>query len=297
MIGRISLSQWAIFDAVIEHGGYYKAAKALNRSHSSLHHAVAKIQQQLGVDLLVIDGKTPVLTKIGEVIHRRAKRLLQESLEIEELAVKLSRGWESEITVAVENIFPKSLLQPALKHFHKTNHITRLRILDVVLSGAMEMIETAEADIVITPIVPSGFIGTPLLTVTLLPFAHKDHPLNKMAQPATQRDLIEHLQIVIKDTGTVARKMPTGWLRAEKRWTVSDFYHAREILLSGDGFCWMPEHFLKTSCPDHQIKQIQTEGELARAATLYLVTSKGENAGPGVELLARLIREEARRGL
>ncbi|WP_169569763.1 LysR family transcriptional regulator [Sneathiella limimaris] len=290
---KISLTQWTLFNAVMEEGGYLKAAKKLNRSHSSLHHAVAKLQDQLGVELLKVEGKQPVLTEIGEVVLRRTKQLVQEAQDIETLAAQLNKGWESEITLAVENIFPKSRLHPILKAFSGDNRISRLRILDVVLMGAAETIQNRSADLVISPILPSGYVGTPLLSIELFPFAHKDHPLNTQDNPATQKELAASLQIVIKDTASQETDSRFGWLKSEKRWTVSDFYHAREILKTGEGFCWAPAHILEPDVSNGLLKPIATAEELSRIVPLYLVEPKAETAGPGVQLLAKLIREKA----
>jgi DNA-binding transcriptional LysR family regulator len=292
-ISKITLSQWTMFDAVIREGGYLKAAAKLNRSHSSLHHAVNKLQQQLGVTLLEVHGKQPVLTATGQVVHRRAQQLLKDVADLETLARQLNQGWESEITIAVENIFPKSLLHPVLKKFNAANLNSRLKILDVVLGGAVEAIENATANLVITPILPQGYLGTQLITLELRPYAHRNHILNQQPDPVSQKELANTLQIVIKDTATNETKTPFGWLRAEKRWTVSDFYHALEILKIGDGFCWAPAHLFAREIETGEIKAIPTEGNLSRAATLYLVEPKPDARGPGVSLLADLIREEA----
>lgn len=49
---KSTFEQWRIFQAVVDCGGYAQAAEALNKSQSSLNHAVAKLQQSLGVALL-----------------------------------------------------------------------------------------------------------------------------------------------------------------------------------------------------------------------------------------------------
>ena len=41
---KTTLEQWRILQAVVDHGGYAKAADYLNKSQSSLNHAVAKLQ-------------------------------------------------------------------------------------------------------------------------------------------------------------------------------------------------------------------------------------------------------------
>ena len=39
---KTTLEQWRILQAVVDHDGYAKAAQALNKSQSSLNHAVSQ---------------------------------------------------------------------------------------------------------------------------------------------------------------------------------------------------------------------------------------------------------------
>jgi transcriptional regulator, LysR family len=55
-VQKDTLEQWRIFQAVVEQGGYAQAAEKLNKSQSSLNHAIAKLQQTLGVALLEVRG-------------------------------------------------------------------------------------------------------------------------------------------------------------------------------------------------------------------------------------------------
>ena len=64
---KSTLEQWRIFQAVVEFGGYAQAAEKLNKSQSSLNHAVAKLQLTLGVALLEVRGRKASLTEEGEV--------------------------------------------------------------------------------------------------------------------------------------------------------------------------------------------------------------------------------------
>ena len=61
-IPRTPLEQWTVLQAIVECGGVAQGAAALHRSQSALSYAVARLQAQLGVDLLVPDGRRMVLT-------------------------------------------------------------------------------------------------------------------------------------------------------------------------------------------------------------------------------------------
>ena len=69
---KTTLEQWRILQAVVDHGGYAKAADYLNKSQSSLNHAVTKLQNLLDVQLLEVKGRKAFLTPAGELCDGRS---------------------------------------------------------------------------------------------------------------------------------------------------------------------------------------------------------------------------------
>src|SRR6266481_1493395 len=96
---RIPLGQWRALVAVVEKGGYAKAAAALHNSQSSVTYGVQKLESQIA-------GRRAELTPTGELLYRRARYLLDEAAALEQSAQRLSAGLEAEVRVAVEVIFP-----------------------------------------------------------------------------------------------------------------------------------------------------------------------------------------------
>ena len=292
---KSTFTQWQVFNAVIDHGGYLQAAEKLNRSHSSLHHAVQKLQEQLGVTLLTVEGKKVRPTAIGEVMRRRSAQLLVDAKDLEQLAQTARAGWETEIIIAVDGIYPKALLMDVLGQFNERGHGTRLKLDSVILNGAAEAIRTAAADMVISPIVPQGYLGTALLSVSLIPLARHDHPLVTTQIPVEPRDLHRSLQIVISDRMKSEGRDAVGWLKSEQRWTVSDFHQARDVILSGSGFCWLPIHMVEDDIKSGALRPLNMRERLERVVPLSLVIPTPEKLGPAGKLLADLFRASADR--
>jgi hypothetical protein len=51
-MSRVTLAQWKMLAAVVDHGGFARAAEAVYKSPSTLNHAVQKLEEQLGVQAL-----------------------------------------------------------------------------------------------------------------------------------------------------------------------------------------------------------------------------------------------------
>lgn len=282
---KSTLEQWRILQSVVDFGGYAKAAEKLNKSQSSLNHAVAKLQSQLGITLLEVKGRKAYLTKAGETMLRRSRQLMQNVEDLECLADTLNKGWEPEITLAVEILYNKQCLYNLLQEFQPLSRGSRINIRDEVISGSAEAIQNKSADIVITNIVPQGYMANTLDSVEMIALCGSNNEL--ISNNAIRLDeLANHLQIVISDSGKGKSKQ--GWLKAEQRWTVSNFHEAVTILKSGLGFCWLPKHFAQPFIANHELRTIDLIDHTKRIIPVNLIVPDRDNAGPGTLLLEKM---------
>ncbi|UTP72371.1 LysR family transcriptional regulator [Alteromonas sp. LMIT006] len=285
---KTTLEQWRILQAVVDYDGYAKAAQALNKSQSSLNHAVAKLQSVLGVQLLEIRGRKAYLTEAGEVMLRRSRYLTENVESLENLAENINQEWEPEITLAVDLAFDRNLLYPALQQFIPESRGSRLKIIDTVLTGTIDAITEHWADLVISHQVPVGYLGEPLVDMPFVAVCHPQHAIARMPSPIDAEALMQHCQIVIKDTSNKPQEQ-SGWLRSENRWTVSQFDTAIDLLLQQIGFCWLPLHKVSKYIENDELYVLNINGSTHKRLSSYLITPQPDNIGPGTRLLSDLI--------
>ncbi|OCW97583.1 LysR family transcriptional regulator [Alishewanella sp. HH-ZS] len=284
---KSTLEQWRILQAVVDAGGYAQAAELLNKSQSSLNHAVAKLQSQLGVELLEVIGRKAQLTAAGEVMLRRSRILTQQIEDLELLADNLDKGWEPEIRIATELAYPKQFLYQALQAFYPLSRGSRVQIIDTVLTGTSEIITQKKADLVITGVVPKGYLSEPLYVTRFIPVVGCQHPLATI-ESLDQNELSQQLQIVIRDTA-VKPQEHMGWLKAEQRWTVDNFYEAVEILQLGLGFCWLPDFVAQPQLDTGQLCRLPLKQSTERLVPMSLLAPQEETLGPGSRQLRQLL--------
>ncbi|MCL1059234.1 LysR family transcriptional regulator [Shewanella gelidimarina] len=288
---KSTLEQWRIIQAVVDYGGYAQAAEKLNKSQSSLNHAVAKLQFQLGVQLLEVKGRKAYLTECGEVLLRRSRHITQSVNELELLANNLETGWEPTLTIAREIIYPMDDLVDVLSQFYPLSRGTRITVIDTVLTGTSELIIDEAVDIAICggpP--PKGHLAEPLIDINFNLVCHPQHPLAQYDVIEEDETLAQHLQIVIKDTGLIPNT-DLGWLKAEQRWTVTNFHEAIVILKKGMGFCWLPEDVVQSLIENGELKKLHLKGSSKRKATLSLVIPNRDKQGTASELIESLIKK------
>src|SRR3954471_2021217 len=160
---RVSLEQWQALTAVVDRGSYSKAAESLHKSQSSVTYAVQQLETQLGVKAFKIEGRKATLTPTGELLYRRARYLLDEAAALEQAAKKLSAGWEAEIRLAVEIIFPTYVLLGAMDGLGRESPNTRIELIESVLGHRTDALARGEADLAVFGSVPPGFLGEHLM--------------------------------------------------------------------------------------------------------------------------------------
>ena len=287
---RVTIEQWRVFQAIIEQGGYAQAAAYLHRSQSAISYSMSKLQEQLGIPLVKVEGRKAVLTEQGQILLHRSRQLIDEASEIENFARHLSQGREAEIKLVVDAAFPSDLLMSSLAKFAAQSQGTRVQLREVILSGAIDALVSDEADLVIGIETPSGYLADPLIEVELIAVAHPDHPLHLLQREITSSDLAQHMHVVISDSGE-NEKMDVGWLSSQDRWTVSSIDSALNAIKHGLGYGWLPSNRLIEPLGDGQLKPLRLEQGETYKAFLFMSFGHPQNVGPATRELAKIIKD------
>jgi DNA-binding transcriptional LysR family regulator len=290
---RISLDQWRALLAVVDEGSYSKAAAALFKSQSSVSHAVQQLETLLGVQAFRVEGRRAVLTPTGQMLYRRARFLVDEAIGLEAAAQRSSAGWETEIRLSVDVIFPTWLLFDCLAALNRENPDTRVEVTESVLGHRTDTLTRGDADLAIFSSVPPGFLGEPLMRVRFLLVAHPDHPLHQSGKALTLRELRKHRQLVVRESSP-ARPTATR-IDATARWTVSNMATSIEAVRCGHGFAFLPEHRIRDELAAGSLKALPVNDGGERFAELYLIFADPDSAGPATARLAGIVRDAVAR--
>lgn len=286
---KVTLEQWRVFQAIIEQGGYSQAAAYLHRSQSAVSYSMSRLQDQLGIALLKIEGRKALLTEQGKIMLQRSSKLISDAGEIENFAHHLSHGREAEIKFVVDSAFPNDLLMSALAQFSKQSQGTRVQLQEVILSGATDALMNDEADLVIGVESPAHFLSDPIIDIELIAVARADHPLLQLEREITTVDLAQHTHVVIQDSGQ-GEKMDVGWLSSQDRWTVSSIESALSAIEHGLGYGWIPTNRLVEGLGDGTLKPLSLEQGSSYKAFLFMSFGHSHNIGPATRELAEIMK-------
>ena len=286
---RVTLEQWRALVTVVDAGGYAPAAERLHKTQSTISYAVQRIEHGLGVELFEIEGRRAVLTPAGRVLYRRGRALLREAERVEGAAAALAAGWEAELDLAVEIVFPTWLLLQCLQTFAREHPETRIELHESVLGGTEELLREGHVDLAIASRVPAGFIGDPLMHVRFVAVAAPTHPLHRLGRPLTLDDLRGHRHLFVRDTASRRDATPEPEL-TEARLTVSHKATSIRAACMGLGFAWYPEELIREELASGRLVPLPLREGGERWITLYLAAGDPDAAGPGTRRLAELLR-------
>lgn len=190
MIERMHLK---IMTQIHEQGSLTAAAKALHLTQSAVSHAIKKLEQQLGTQLWIKEGRKLVLTQAGTHLLNQSKRLLPQLNRLDEVLLEYAAGDRGSLRIGMECHPCYKWLLTVVNPF-----LTQWPTIDVDVKqkftfGGMAALFQHDIDILVTPdpLIKTGVQFTPvfdyeqvLVLSTSNPLAGKD-----FIQP---QDLAEH---------------------------------------------------------------------------------------------------------
>jgi LysR family transcriptional regulator, hydrogen peroxide-inducible genes activator len=129
---QIERHEIRVLSAVIEEGGFSRAAERLNVSQSAVSQAIANLEHKLNTALLV-RGRVPSLTEAGLRLFRFAQTMINEERNALDDIAQIRSGALSTLNLAMNSLVNRFYATSLLLKFCERNPLTRLK-LDVVPS-------------------------------------------------------------------------------------------------------------------------------------------------------------------
>lgn len=291
---KTTLDQWLTLYEIDRAGSIQAAATVLNKSHTTLIYAVKKLEGQLGISLIEVQGRRAVLTEDGKSLLRRANTLLDQAHELEVISEQLSKGIESEITIAVDHLCDQEWLYLPMAEYLAQNSTTSIQVVETSLSKTTEMVTSEQADIAIINLPITNYPAEAFGITTMVPVVAAHHPLAQKAS-LSLTDMSVTSQIVIRDLGSEtdrSSKQDVGWLKSRQRITVDNFDHAFRAIEQGVGFCRLPEHIVKSRAND-KIVVLKIENAERYQVPLHLTLPKGVKTGLAAKCFYNMLQNAA----
>lgn len=286
---KTTLEQWLTLFEIDKAGSIQAAATALNKSHTTLIYTIRKLESQLGMAVLKIEGRRAVLTDDGKALLRRAQTMIEQAKMLEDIGTQLGQGAESELVIGIDHLCNKEWLYGPLALFLGENNTTSVQIVETSLSKTTSMVTNEKTDISIINLPITNYPCEVFGSVTMLPTVAKHHPLATKAEPVLA-DLTINRQIVLRDLGDLeqSENRDVGWLKSNQRITVDNFDHAWQAVKQGLGYCRLPKHVIDDYNED-EVVILDVEHASSYHVPLHVTLTKGAKSGPSAKRFYQLL--------
>ncbi|MCA9614147.1 MAG: LysR family transcriptional regulator [Myxococcales bacterium] len=144
--------------AVIDHGSFTAAARALGTSQSTVSEAVLALERELGESLLVRDGRRAHATPAGEVLARHARRALDELRRAREELAALRAVATGTLRLGVSDTLATYLLPPTFAAFRAAHAGVALKLENRTSPALASLVASRALDLaVVTLPFPTSF--------------------------------------------------------------------------------------------------------------------------------------------
>ncbi|MFV8981812.1 LysR substrate-binding domain-containing protein [Serratia fonticola] len=222
------------------------AAEHLNKVPSAISYTVKKLEESFGVELFLRKGRYIELTPAGEYFIQHSKTILNDLDALRRNTALIHSGVEQELTIAVNNIIPRSAIVEFVCAFEQAFPSTRITIDTAVYNGCWDALYGKRANLVIGAphAVPSteGIVSESIGHLEWDFVVGPQHPLAIQVQPLQNSELRQYPAICIRDTAVNFVPQQAWLLEGQKPMFVPDFATAIELIQRNVAIGYVPHH-------------------------------------------------------
>lgn len=244
-----------MMDTIARSGSFAAAARELGRVPSALTYSVRQLEDALDVLLFDRRSRQAQLTAAGHELLEEGRRLLAEMDAVANRVKRVSTGWESALTIAVDGVISRLTMFELIEGFYALHGEgaqapgTRLRLRTEVMTGLWEALLTGQADLAIGVSMNAplqiGFELMPLGEIDFVFAVAPHHPLAQAEAPITDEALLSHRAVAVADSAQRMSPRTVNLLPGQDVLTVSSMQAKIEAQLRCLGCGFVPEPLVR----------------------------------------------------
>lgn len=242
---KISLESLEVLDAIASKGSFAAAAESLFRVPSAITYTVRKLEQDLGVAIFNRSGHRAELTEAGAELLREGRYLLNAASELESHVKLVASGVETELTIAISELFTLDALYKIINEFYSENFGTRLKVIREVYGGSWDALVSGRAAISLGAPGEGPHAGSyTTKAIGVLEFHYAvavNHPLAQIAEPLQNIDLKQYRAVSASDSSRSLEPKTSGIITGQEVLSVPDMQAKLQAQLAGLGTGYLPK--------------------------------------------------------
>lgn len=201
----LNLHHLRLFAAVVDHGGFTRAAQALNLSQPAISKSLNELEKQLHVELLDRGGRAVQLTGAGRALYERARELFGVERNAERELRELRGLKRGVLRVGASTTIATYLLPPYLGRFHLRHPGVRILASSANTRTIARLLLESRIDVALVegPVEHPRIETYPWRDDELVVIAPPDHPL--LARQPIDAELLATAAFLVREPGSGTR--------------------------------------------------------------------------------------------
>ncbi|MEM8836508.1 MAG: LysR substrate-binding domain-containing protein [Pseudomonadota bacterium] len=281
----MDLRDLEVFRAVVSEGGITRASEKLGRVQSSITARIKQLEQELGVDLFLREGKKMLISPDGRVLLGYAERLLALAAEAKAaLRDDVPRGEFS--LGAMESTAAVRLPSPLTRFYQRYPEVDlKLRTGNPRQLSTAVMAGELEAALIAEPIAEARFDSALAFEESLVLIAPRDYPRIDDQSPSPDT-------IIVFENGCPHRRQLEAWYQARddipsKTIELGSYHAMFGSVVAGMGIALMPESVL-AAFPERDKVSAHPLPEGQNKLRTYLIWRRGVRS-PKIQALMNVL--------
>jgi DNA-binding transcriptional LysR family regulator len=181
-----SQGQLRYFVTVSEEGQITRAAKRLHLAQPALSQAIAQLESELGVELLLRHPRGVTLTSAGEAFLVKARAVLAAEAETAQMALSLRRAASDAIAIGFIGPPPAISTPELFAAFTERNPQAQVSFMDLSFpcGRTSSWLEGVDVAFCHAPLSEQGLCAQPVRVEQRAVIAHREHPLARRSELA-----------------------------------------------------------------------------------------------------------------
>ena len=283
MLDAVTLDQIRTFIAAAEEGSFSAAGRRLRRAQSVVSQTLANLELQLGLSLFDRSGRYPKLTEEGRSLLQDARAVADQMDGLKARARSIGEGLEPELSVAIDVMYPMTLLTHAVGYCRAQFPNTPLRLYVEALGGVIQPVLDGSCRLGVIgslPMVPDELVAEPLADVPFATVVSPEHPLAKSRKAVSNAMVSKHIQLVLTDRTALSAGRNFGVL-SPLIWRLADLGAKHAFLRAGFGWGHMPLHMVEDDLKHGRLVEIRLQGREKTRITLSMQAVYRKDLPPG----------------
>lgn len=262
---------------------FSKAADAKLMTQSAMSHLIKNLEDELGVKLLIRQGKTILLTPVGKVFYSSAKQILEHYKKMDDTISVLTQQVKGPLAIGASITIATYLLPQVFYTFYRKYPEVQI---DLSVSNTEGIIHDLREGTIDIGIVEGNIKNTPVFLEEITEdeivlIASEDNPLTKKDH-LSPRDLLSQ-PFIMPEPGSGIREFIDDFFPAAKidtrkikiAMTIGNPELAVQLVQSGIGISFVSKWSVFKAIKDGSIKILDISGRKLRR-NFYLVSVEKE---------------------